>query len=217
MASKFTALIAFTAASLLAPLVAHAGPPLICHPYAIGTAKSLPGGGDWHGVDKHYDRKTLVPDTLALLTPDAPILVRMETLRRAALYATSQLRAWDRGSNGYTAEDRALGLGLLEKLQARTKDTSAAAPQRALALFDAGFFAETLRQTSMNPGIDGFALLTAAAQLRGADPEMDFALAVASVHPERKEHRDYLARARAAAKDNRLLAANLASHFGTKS
>lgn len=214
MASKLTALLVFAATSLLAPLGAHAGPPLICHPYSIGTAPSLPGGSNWVGTDKTYDRKTLVSDTLALLTPETPILVRMETLRRAAVYATNELRGWDRSGNGYSAEDRALGLGLLEKLQARVKDTSALGTHRALALFDAGFFAETLRQTSMDPSIDGFALLMQAAQLRGHDDaEMAFALAVASASPERKEHHDYLARARAAATNHRLLAANLASHF----
>lgn len=209
MIAKFRTLLALAAASLLTATMAHAGPPLICHPYTIGAAKSLPGGADWHGTDKTYDTKNLHADTLALLTADTPVLVRMETLRRAAIYATSELKNWGRG---YTAEERALGLGLLEKLQARVKDAPVA--NRALALFDAGFFAETLRQTGMEPGLDGFALLTQAAQLRPNDPEMNFALAVASVHPERKEHRDYLSRARTAAKDRPLLAANVASHFG---
>jgi hypothetical protein len=196
--------IVVTSASLFA------GPPLICHPYAIGNAKSLPAGDDWHGVSKNYDRQNLVRDTLALLTPQTPILVRMETLRRAAIYATAEMRGWDKGA--YTTEDRALAAALLNALRERTTDADQT--KRALALFDAGFFAETLRQTNMDPKLDGYALMTKAAELRGSDPEVEFALALASVHPRRPEHTEHLARARAAAKEGSLLASNLESHFG---
>jgi hypothetical protein len=208
----FRAVCALGCAVLLAPVV-HAGPPLICHPYAIGTAKSLPGGSKdshWLGVDKSYDRKNVAADTLALLTPESPIIVRMETLRRAAIYATAEMRGWQK--DGYTAEDRAISLGLLEKLQARAKEASSS--KRALALFDAGFFAETLRQTNMDPGIDGYALIAEAAKLRSGDPEIEFALALASTSAKPKQRDDHLARARAAAKPGTPLAANLASHFG---
>jgi hypothetical protein len=200
-------------ASLFIATTAHAGPPLICHPYAIGAAKSLPGGanGHWLGVEKNYDRQNLVADTLALLTPETPVLVRMETLRRAAIYATAEMRGWDKGA--YTDEDRKISAALLTALRDRTKTASAAA--RSLALFDAGFFAETLRQTNMDPGIDGYALMTEGAKLREkVDPEIEFALALASVRPQRKEHHEHLARARAAAKAGSLLADNLATHFG---
>jgi hypothetical protein len=198
--------------ALLSSTTLFGGPPLICHPYDIGAAKSLPGTGSdkhWLGISKAYDRKALVTDTLNLLTPDVPIIVRMETLRRAAIYATAEMRGWER--NGYTAEDRKISADLVTALRDRAKDPKAA--NRALALFDAGFFAETLRQTNMDPGVDGYALLTEAVRLRGSDPEMEFALALASVHPRRKEHTEHLARARAAAKEGTLLANNLASHF----
>jgi hypothetical protein len=197
-------------AAVLAPAV-HAGPPLICHPYTIGEAKSLPGGGkgsNWLGIDKTYDRKTLVADTLALLTKDASVIVRMETLRRASLYATSEMRGWGKE---YPAEDRELALGLLGKLRERA-DTAPAAG-KALALFDAGFFAETLRQTGMNPQVDGYALLTEAAKLRGPDAAFEFALALASTSPHRKEHSDHVAKARAGAKENPLLAQSVSAHF----
>src|SRR5690349_19265087 len=56
---------------------ALAGPPLICHPIEIGNAKSLPWAGkEWRDVKRDYDLNRLVPDTLALLTPEAPVLVR---------------------------------------------------------------------------------------------------------------------------------------------
>ena len=202
------ALAVLTAFALVAPNV-HAGTPLICHPYAIGQAKSLPGGSDWHGVSRNYDRTNLVRDTLALLTPDTPIIVRMETLRRAAIYATSEMRNWDK--NAYTPEDRAVAGALFEKLQTRAKE--ATGPARALALFDAGFFVETLRHARLDLGVSGYELLTQAIQSRGGDAEMEFALALASSWPKRKEHSDHLARARAGAKEGSLLAANLASHF----
>jgi hypothetical protein len=200
----------FSLGVLVVASTVFAGPPLICRPYDIGVARSLPGGTDGHGITHSYDRTHLVADTLALLQPDMPVIVRMETLRRAAVYATNGLRKWDRGD--YSAEDRALGLGLLAKLQERTK--AASGDTRTLALFDAGFFAETLRQTNMDPKVDGFPLLTEAAQLRPADDEIAFAVAIASAYPERKEHRGYLARARAAAQPGSLLAANVQSHFG---
>ncbi len=203
---------AFCVAALFATATVFAGPPLICHPYAIGAAKSLPGGDDaFYGTSASYDRKNLIADTQAFLTPDARVIVRMETLRRAALYATANMRKWS-GKGDYTPEDRALAHGLLARLRERADQATGAA--RPLALFDAGFFAETLRQTGLDPEFDGFPLLVQARELRGTDAEMDFALAVASVSPQRKEHSDHLARARAAAKANPLLAANLATHFG---
>src|SRR5262249_62105909 len=71
---------------------ALAGPVLICKNYEIGAAKSLPwGGSDWRSVKADYDINRLVDDTVALLTPDTPVIVRMETLRRAVIYA-----AWSR-------------------------------------------------------------------------------------------------------------------------
>jgi hypothetical protein len=190
----------------------HAGTPLICHPYIIGAAKSLPGSdGDWKGVNPNYDRTHLVGDTLALLTPETPIIVRMETLRRAAIYATAGMRGWS-DKAGFNAEDRANTTALLETLRARTKD--AKGPDLALAIFDVGFFTETLRQTGMDKSLDGYALLLKARQLRGPDADMEFALALASSWPKRAEQTEHLARARAGAKTGSLLASNLESHFG---
>lgn len=200
------------AAALLAPLLARAGTPLICHPYNIGTAQSLPGSdGDWKGVNPSYDRSHLVRDTLALLTPDTPVIVRMETLRRAAIYATAGMRGWST-KQGFTDEDRAHTAALLAKLRARTQNAKGGA--LALALFDVGFFTETLRHTGVDPTLNGYDLLLQARELRGPDAEMDFALALASAWPRRApEHAAHLARARAGAKAGTLLASNLATHF----
>src|ERR1700756_2471505 len=66
-----------------------AGPPLICHAFDIGNAKSLPWiSHDWNltGTES-YDTKNLAADTIAILDSDSTVLVHMETLRRATLYA----------------------------------------------------------------------------------------------------------------------------------
>lgn len=190
---------------------ALAGPPLICHPFEIGAAKSLPGGPDWHGVSRDYDRANLTRDTLALLTPETPVLVRMETLRRAAIYATAGMRAWERG--GYTAEDRAIAMDLLGKLQERAR--TATGPERALALFDAGYFSATLRETRLIDHAEGYDLLVQADQLRGGDPEIQFALALASQRrPTEPKANEHLRLAKLGATEGSLLAKNLASHFG---
>jgi hypothetical protein len=191
--------------------VIYAGTPLICHPYNIGSAKSLPASdGDWKGVNPNYDRKNLVRDTLALLTPETPVIVRMETLRRAAIYATAGMRGWSTNS-GFTDEDRANTRALLDQLNERVRNS--AGPALALALFDVGFYTETLRHTRVDMSLNGYDVLLKALALRGSDPDMEFALALASSYPKRKEHEQHLARARAGAKAGSLLANNIASHF----
>ncbi len=197
-------------AALLTATAAFAGPPMICRDYNIGDAASLPFGKDSHAMIASYDRTHLVADTLALLKPDTPTLVRMETLRRAAIYVTRGLKDWDKGV--YPDEDRALAAALLDQLRERAAQAKGSA--RAIAIFDVGFFAETLRQTRMDPNLDGYPLLEQVAELRPNDPEVTFALALASVSPQRKEHAEHLARARALAKPGSLLAANIDSHFG---
>src|SRR5437763_7677522 len=81
-----TLLVAAALMLLTRPVLA--GPPLLCFPFEIGAAKSLPmGHGSWKDTDPKYDISHLVADTLTLLGPDAPVMVRMETIRRATLYA----------------------------------------------------------------------------------------------------------------------------------
>src|SRR5215467_5362214 len=67
--------------------LAQAGPPLICHPIEIGQAKSLPWIEFNHKGSSNYDVRNLSRDTMAILDSHAPVLVRMETLRRATIYA----------------------------------------------------------------------------------------------------------------------------------
>src|ERR1700682_1883427 len=129
MSLKYFAAIA--AASLLLAGTALAGPPLICHAIDIGTAQSLPwtsSGWNLSGQEK-YDVSHLVPDTLALLAPSTPVLVRMETLRRATLYSQ---------------ERTAVAKELLFRLEARARGDA----EDSLAAFDFGYLVECYRQTS---------------------------------------------------------------------
>src|SRR2546422_10555245 len=81
--------IALVAAVLYFASIAQAGPPLICHTIEIGQAKSLPWiSHSWNlNGGENYETKNLVRDTLDILGPDTAVLVRMDTLRRATLYA----------------------------------------------------------------------------------------------------------------------------------
>ncbi len=205
-ASLAVAVLIMTAAPLLA------GPPLICHPFDIGTARSLPFGDTgegwrgWQATLPSYDRSRLVEDTLALLTPDTPVLVRMETLRRASAYA---------------ARDVALASRLLRALESRSPKQPAT-PADALALFDAGYLIETYRQLAAHggdldaaiAGKDGYAMVRAAMAVRPGDPAMPFAAALITAGPERRAvHAQHLQQARDAARADGLVARNVARHF----
>jgi hypothetical protein len=197
------------AAGLLALLitvvgVAFAGPPLICHAFDIGSAKSLPWiSHDWNltGTET-YDTSKLASDTFAILATNASVLVHMETLRRATLYAR---------------KDPAAAKDLLNRLTAGTKTPQPDGPP-ALYYFDVGYLAETYKQwlePSHNParGIDGYALVKQAIHLRGHDPEMEFAAALLTLSGPAEEHHDHVQKALAGAKIDALLAQNLSSHF----
>lgn len=196
---------------------AAAGPPLLCHPFDIGAARSLPwSGAAWTAVDPGYDAKRLVNDTLSLLTSDAPVLVRMETLRRATVYARND-----------PARATQLLAGLRDRLAAKNRDGR----DYAIALFDVGYLTETYKQASwiaanmhedfrgFAPGAsdaDGYAQITHAIAITG-DPAMEFAAAV--VASDRRAHgetayKDHLTRAIVASPEDSLLARNLVGHFG---
>jgi hypothetical protein len=184
---------------ILAPL-AHAGPPLICRPFDIGDAKSLPfGRQNWHDRSPDYDTARLVQDTLALLGPQTPVLVRMETLRRAAIYAESNPRISEE---------------LAGKLMARAKSAG-----DAPALFDAGYLLETYRELGsmtrrgfVASAGNGYTLVQRALKLRGNDAEMEFAAALIAQGHRNGMGREHLRRALAGAREGSLLARNLVSH-----
>jgi len=191
-----------------------AGPPLICHPINIGTARSLPwpnDGGNLVGL-LDYDISHLVPETLSLLGPDTDVLVRMETLRRATIYAQR---------NAVVAKE------LLLKLHAR----ATANAHDPLAEFDFGYLVECYKQAQLarseglsawrhtewsNPAanVDGYGSVKNAITMRGQDGEMEFAAALITESGSHKVCQQHIQRAVVGAKDNPLLAENLSSHFG---
>jgi len=199
------------------PQTTQAGPPLICHPLDIGGAKSLPwiggdrpSGADWRGVDPNYNLGQLVVDTLALLTPDTPVLVRMETMRRATVYAVWAMR--DR-KVGYSVKDDAVARQLLSELTARTRCAQAKGNQDAAAWFDAGYLAASYQQAGLETGLNGYEMVAKALKLGAHDPAMEFAASVITEGGPSKIHRDHLQKALAGAKDGSLLARNLVLHY----
>lgn len=183
---------------------ALAGPPLICHAIEIGQAKSLPPL-DWNSSGTGgYDLKNLSRDTLAILDSNLSVLVRMETLRRATIYAR---------------HDPAAAKGLLLKLRTRADRAEIAGHADALAWFDAGYLAEAYQQwlgkNESNPaaGLDGYVWIRRAIQLRGEDPEMEFAAALVTLNGPESAHREHVQKAIAGAGSDPLLAQNLAARF----
>lgn len=201
--------------------MAQAGPPLICHTIEVGQAKSLPWiSHNWNLTGgETYDTKNLVRDTLEILAPATPVLVRMETLRRATLYAR---------------KDPVAAKELLARLDARATSGESAGRPDALAWFDVGYLVETYKQwigqnlphmtdgmrMDANPaaGVDGYAMVKKALALRarsqnGDDPQMEFAAALITLSGPIAEHREHAQKAIGGAKADPLLAQNLATRF----
>jgi len=187
-----------------------AGPPLLCHPFDIGTARSLPWDATWSHGKADYKLDNLISETEALLTPSTPVIVRMETLRRAALYAST---------------DAQVAKALLGRLTARVEASEAAGHPDGLALLDAAYVTEAFREIASlggpdfagrAPGLraaignaDGYALISRSVSARPDDPAIQFAAALIAADKNRARYTDHAARARAGAARDPLLARNL--------
>ena len=204
---------AFVLAALTIAVPALAGPPLLCHPYEIGAARSLPwsSGAGWNQPSADYNLKNLVADTEALLTPPTPVIVRMETLRRAAIYASA---------------DAQVASHLINRLLARADMTGKKGQADALALLDAAYLAEAFHEITMltkTPpfseriagvraalgSTDGRALITKSLAARPDDPALHFAAALIMADNNRAAYEAHAAKARAGAAKDPLLARNL--------
>ncbi len=152
--------------SLALAFAAHAGPPLICHAYDIGAAKSLPWGHNpgsgSDNPDSNYDINHLAADTLKLLDSQTPMVVRMETLRRATIYGS---------------HDQAAASELLAALRQRANGKP-----DALGYFDYGYFLASLKQLQfrykddLTGGADGYEYVRKALTL-SSSPELELASA----------------------------------------
>ncbi len=210
--TSLTALFVVFALMIATP--ALAGPPLLCHPFEIGTARSLPWDGtQWWRGRPDYKLTNLVADTEALLTSSTPIIVRMETLRRAVLYAS---------------QDRAVATRLFVTTMDRVQNLRKSGHPDALTLFDAAYVTTALQQVralgdmsefrgrwQIVDGVvgdaNGYALIEESLKLRPDDPTLEFAAAViaAGDKAHRSAYDKHARKARAGANEDALLARNL--------
>lgn len=191
---------------------AIAGPPLLCHPFDIGPAQSLPWNdtNSWSQGRPDYDVRRLVTDTEALLTPATPALVRMETLRRAVLYAS---------------QDVTVARALVQRMTDRAAAAEAAGHPDALAYLDAAYVTEGIHEvvelaqmpefreraaalrSVAAPGA-GYALIQKGLALTPEDAALHFAAALMA-GTNRQAYAAHAAKARAGAATNALLTRNL--------
>ncbi len=185
----------------------QAGPPILCHPINIGNANSLPTGNGPFGYDRNYNRKNLLDDALRLLNSDMPVLVRMETLRRATLYVTRNLKG------SYSNEDKALAFELLSHLMIRSTEAHNNNSNKK-ALFDAGYLMQCYREAGLLNGNKGYDWVQKANHLSGGNPEMEFALALMTKKNIIKIRKNkHLRMAKTGSEEGSLLALNLDLHF----
>jgi hypothetical protein len=201
---RFMVLMGLGVALLALPHAALAGPPLLCHPFDTGGARSLPwgSGGGWKSPVADYPLDGLVSDTLALLTPETPVVARMETIRRATIYASRDVR---------------VAANLVSALSRRALERHGLATDRH-AWFDFGFLVETYKQadflfTSGNPAadIDGYRHIIKAINVGSSlEPEMEFAAALTTARSRRDVAQAHYRRAASGATADPILARNLA-------
>ena len=185
---------------------AMAGPPLLCFPYEIGSATSLPWGKDPFEAKKGYDKSKVVGDTLEILKTEKSVLVRMETLRRAAVYI---------------GDDRAKATELLAKISWMAMDAEAIGKPSAYSWFDAGVLAATFRQSGADIGwhagsdsnADGYAWVKRAVALNPDDPAMQFGAALVVFEKDQAAFKSHLRRAVAGAKPGSDLAKSIESNW----
>ena len=188
----------------LAPAAAQAGPPLLCHPIPIGDARSLAwgDGGSWNAPSPGYDPARLAEDALDRLGPQTPVLVRMETLRRAVIYASG---------------DASAAASLFEALRSRAAAPGGGKPD-PLARFDLGYAVEAFRQARkggerLEGADEGYALVRQALAARGPDPQMEYAAALITCDRARRGLSDeHLKAAMAGATVDSALARTLVAH-----
>ena len=202
-------LVVTTALAIAVPAIA--GPPLLCHPFDIGSARSLPWDGtrSWQGGLSSYPLVRLVNDTEALLGPSTPVIVRMETLRRAAIYASGNVQ---------------VATDLFTRLTSRARASEQAGTPDALAYLDAAYYTEAIREIAeiteiardrapmlraLVRGSDAYSLATSSIAARPGDPAIEFAAALIALDRHRAAYQVHAGRARAGAHQDALLARNI--------
>ena len=187
-------LVVAVLALLVTAAPALAGPPLICHPFVTEGGKLIAWGSGpgWNSPDHSYDIKRLVADTTDALTPDAPVLTRMENLRRATIYAM---------------RDPVIAEQLLRALMSRALSTT----NDGGAWFDAGYLIEAYKQGTHLRGdrkataawaavdatirVDGYGFVKKAIAMRGPNAEMELAASLMTQGDLAEAHRSRAAKA----------------------
>ena len=206
------------AALLVLAFLAGARPALagyvtwLIYPFDIGKAESLPWGDDESKGRADYALANLIPDTEALLTPSTPLVVRLETLRRAVIYAS---------------RDRRMADALLLTFTERARGASESSSRDALAFLDSAFVTDALWQIGQhsNPpftelsrqvkglvrSAGGYALVQKGLALHPNDPAYEFgaALIAGVAHLGGPEFTAHARKASAASARDALLARNL--------
>jgi hypothetical protein len=140
--------------------------PLVNWALEIGGAKSLP-------LSPGYDL-----DALEFLTPEAPVLARMETIRRTIVHSR---------------KDPRLAYRLLAALSGRVREAEGAGKPEPLAWFDLGYAFEAARQAAwlkkeLLPNLNGYSLVMQAIRVLGdADPralDLQFAAGLMLLEPK---------------------------------
>ena len=186
---------------------ALAGPPLICFPFQTEGGKLIAWGtgSGWNTPDRSYDIKQLIADTNAVLTTDAPILTRMENMRRATIYAM---------------RDPQIAQDLLKTVMTRALGTTS----DSRAWFDAGYLIESYKQAvhlrengkpelrawaavEETLRVDGYNWVKKAMSMTAPSAEMEFAASLMTQGSLASAHR---AKALAAAPKGSLVARNIA-------
>jgi hypothetical protein len=207
MTTIIRSLIALTAVTCFAT-PALAGPPLICFPFETDGGKLIAWGtgSGWNTPDRSYDIRKLIADTEAVLSTDAPILTRMENMRRATIYAMRDpqvahdlLKTVMRRALGTTTDSRAwFDAGyLIESYKQAVHLRSNRTPElRAWAAVD-----ETIR-------VDGYNWVKKAMAMTAPSAEMEFAASLMTQGAIASAHRS---KAVAAAPKGSLVARNIAA------
>ena len=197
-----------------ASVPALAGPPLICHRLDIGSAQSLPWGTNsvyWDQPLENYNLSHLVDETLALLSRNSPVIVHMETIRRAVIYARHSPEVSKK---------------LLLKMSDRARRAEPGNSNATLAWFDYGYLIEATKEAGWahdNGGaegenvamnLDGYSWATKALAASNDDPQMEFALALIVMgRSDLRSHSEYAQAALAGSSSDPMLARNLSTYF----
>ncbi len=175
--------LGFLASVLLAAAPVMAGPPLLCFPYQIGTAQSLPFGDDAFDQKRGYDKSKLVEDTLKLLKAEKSTLVNMETLRRAAIYI---------------GHDKAMADELVGRISKTADSEELTGKPKASALFASGYLVATLRQNGCEvsskiiKGDDAYANIKKALAITPDDAAMQLGAALVVFERDNAAFKEHL-------------------------